>query len=117
MITQKTAERIWNAYREIGAAEKILADMKEVREAEYSRPDKHAATLKDAFGRVRHLELGVPSGENGHRLFRVAPDLAESVVRAHIAKQEAELVEANESARLELSGEATIAETEKTSCP
>jgi hypothetical protein len=100
MITMRTAERIWSAYREIETAKKLLSDMKEVRGKEYIRRDE--PTLKDAFGRRQHLELGVPSGESGHRIFRVAPELAESVIRAHISKQERALVEAQESARIEI---------------
>lgn len=100
MITQKTAERIWAAYREIAAAEKLLTDTKEVRERECI--DDFAPTLKDAFGHRQHLQLGVPHGENGHRLFYVSPQLAEPVIRAHIAAKHAELVEANEQARLEI---------------
>ena len=102
MITQKTAERIWSAYREIEAGEKLLADMAAIRAEPFSDRDRHAPTLKDAFGRARHLQLGIPSGENGHRIFDVAPELAESVIRAHIAKKQVELVEANEQARIEL---------------
>lgn len=102
MITQQTASDIWTAYREIAASEKLLADMETERNAPFSDREKHAATLKDAFGQRRHLQLGIPSGENGHRLFQVSPQLAESVIRTHIAQKRAELAEANERARLEL---------------
>lgn len=105
MLTQETAARVWQAYREIETAKKLLSDMQEIREREkdrLGRIDKHAPTLKDAFGRLQHLQLGIPSGENGHRLLDVAPELGESVIRAHIAKMEARLTEANEQARLEL---------------
>ena len=64
--------------------------------------DKTAPTLKDAFGRRRHLQLGIPSGENSHRLFDVPPPLAESVIRAHLAEQRKQLLLANERARIEL---------------
>jgi hypothetical protein len=101
MITKNTAERIWIAYREIETGEKLLSDMATEREREHIR-DPHAPTLRDAFGRTRHLQLGVPSGENGHRLFEVSPILAESCIRAHIEKKRIELVEANEMARIEL---------------
>lgn len=100
MINQKTAERIWHCYREIEAGEKLLFDMKTEREERYV--DKMAPTLRDAFGRRQDLQLGIPSGENGHRLFSVSPLLADSVIRAHIAAKQAELVEANEQARIEL---------------
>lgn len=105
MITQKTAQAIWTAYREIAASEKLLADMAEVRERErrmYEK-DPNAPTLQDAFGNRQHLQLGIPNGENSHQLFRVSPVLAESVIKAHIANKQAELAEANECARAELS--------------
>jgi hypothetical protein len=100
MITQKTAERIWVAYREIAAGEQLLADTKETREREDL--DEFAPTLKDAFGNRQHFQLGVPSGTNGHRLFYVSPQLAEPVIRAHIAAKRSELAEANEQARIEI---------------
>lgn len=103
MITQETAGRIWNCYREVEAGEKLLSDMDEA-ERHYSQ-DVRRETLKDAFGRHRHLQLGVPSGDNGHRILDVAPSLARSVIRAHIENKKAELATVNEEARIEL-GEA-----------
>ena len=100
MITQETCAAIYSAHREIIAGEKLLEDMKAQRER--IDADKYAPTLKDAFGRARQLQLGIPSGENAHRLFDVSPVLAESVIRAHIENKRAELVEANERARIEL---------------
>lgn len=64
MITRETAAAIWSAYREIEAGEKLLADM--AAERERMKVDRHAPTLRDAFGRVRQLQLGIPSGDNGH---------------------------------------------------
>ena len=101
MITQETCAAIYAAHREILAGEKLLEDMK--KERSRMDADKYAPVLKDAFGRVRQLQLGIPSGENSHRLFDVSPVLAESVIRAHIENKRAELVEANERARIELS--------------
>ena len=100
MISQETAGRIWNCYREIRAGETMLADMKESEE-EY-RNDVRCKTIQDAFGRRSPLQLGVPCGESSHHLLNVAPSLAESVIRAHIANKHAELAEANEQARIEL---------------
>ena len=102
MIAKQTAEAIWAAYRELETAEKLLADLESERTKPFAETDKHAPTLADAFGRKKHLQLGVPCGQNGHRLFDVAPELAESVIRAHIAKMGVALVEANERARIEL---------------
>lgn len=105
MITQDTAARIWRAYREIDAAKKLQADLKETQEKEKARNpdiDKKAATLTDTWGRKRHLQLGIPSGDDSTRIFHVSPQLGESVIRAHIANMEAELREAQEQARMEL---------------
>jgi hypothetical protein len=96
MITLETAARIWNCHREIQVGGKLLANMeKAIEEGEDPNP-------RDAFGRQRNLHLGVPSGENSSQLYDVAPKLALSVIRAHIAEKQRELVEANEQARLEL---------------
>lgn len=101
MITQATAQLIWTCYREIEAGKKLLKDMEETRK-QLDTMDKHAPSLRDCFGRRQHLELGIPCGENGHRLLKVDPSLAESVIRAHIANKEAELKQAQEVARIEL---------------
>ena len=103
MVSQETAAAIWSAYREIAAAEKLLTDLAE--EQRRASLDKHAPTLKDAFGHRRHLQLGVHTGESAHRLFDVRPMLADSVIRAHIGNQRAALAEANERARLELAAD------------
>ena len=100
MIKKRTAAKIWNTYREIDTAEKLLKELEELR-SEFE-VDEKAPTLSDAFGRRRHFEFGIPSGDNSHRLFEVSPSLAESVIRAHIENKKAELVEANEQARIEL---------------
>ena len=112
MITAETAARIWNCYREIRAAKKLLKDMaKATKEFDF---DKYAPRLKDAFGRERQLQLGVPTGEGCHQLFEVHPELAESIIRAHIAAKRAALIEANESARVELGADiASEAEEEE----
>jgi hypothetical protein len=99
MITQETAAMIWQAYREIETGEKLLADM--IKERAKLDVDRHAPTLRDAFGRVRQLQLGIPSGENSHRLLDVSPVLAESIIRAHIQNKRAELAEVGERARVE----------------
>lgn len=104
LISLETCMAIYAAYREINAGEKLLADMAAEREKHrFDEVDKYAPTLKDAFGRARQLQLGVPSGANAHRIFDVSPVLAESVIRAHIEIKRAELVESNERARIELS--------------
>lgn len=100
MITMPTLEAIYHAMREIESGKKLLADLRSDR----ARREREVGgrALVDAFGRERPLSLGVPSGESAHTLYRVSPHLAESVILAHIAAKEAELVEANERARIEL---------------
>jgi len=105
MIKQETATRIYGAYREIAASEKLLADMEKAEKS--ARFDRHEPHIKDAFGRRQQLQLGVPQGDSGHRILGVAPDLAKSIIRAHMANKRSELVEANEQARIELDEEAS----------
>ena len=100
MITQDTAGRIWNCYREIEAGITLLAELEEA-ENEF-RDDVRKGTLKDAFGHRRNYEFGVPMDSSSHRLFSVKPSLAKSVINAHIGNKRAELSEANEQARIEL---------------
>ena len=75
MIEQETAARIWQCYREIQAAKKLLEDMKKRKED--CPHDSHGQHLRDSFGRRQSLQLGIPSGENAHRLYDVSPELAE----------------------------------------
>lgn len=100
MITQKTAEDIWSCYREIEAGKKLLQDME--KQEKDNMGHKHEQHLKDAFGNKRELQLGIPMGNSAHRLYDVSLKLAQSIIRAHIARKEQELVETNERARVEL---------------
>ncbi len=96
MITKDTAARIAHAYCEIEAGENLL---KMLEEANLRRetPD-----FRDAFGRLRGLQLGIPTGPGGHRLVDVAPKLGEAVVRAHIEQKRAEISALCDLARAEL---------------
>jgi hypothetical protein len=96
MITKETAARIWKCYQDIEVGQKLTEDMKGAMEhGDDPNP-------RDPFGRQRCLQLGIPCGDTGHRMFDVQPRLAISVIQAHIANQVAALAEANEQARLEL---------------
>ena len=97
MISNATALRIAHAYREISAAQELLKDVESSKE-EY----KASQSSFQHHERIRMYEMGIPSGANSHRLYRMRPELAESVIRAHIADKERELAEANEQARIEL---------------
>jgi hypothetical protein len=86
-ISYDTAGQIAYAHKEIESAKTLLA---ELEKAEQGRelPD-----LRDAFGRRRGIELGVPSGDASRRCFNVDPRLAIVVLRAHVASQQS-LIEA-----------------------
>lgn len=102
MITAESAARIWECHREIETAKKLLVDIEEaIAEDKQERRDK-PGRLRDVFGRRHDLQLGVPSGNDCHKLFGVSVKLGVSVIHAHIAHKQAELKEANEQARLEL---------------
>ena len=96
MISQETAAQIWKCYSEIEKGQKLLSEMEEAIKRGVD-PNPH-----DRFGRQRCLSLGIPHGESGQMLMDVRPNLALSIIRAHIAEKEKELVEANEQARIEL---------------
>ncbi len=84
-ITKNTAAQIAYAYTEIESAEEllkgILDDLGRLQEQDF----------RDAFGRRRGLQLGVPCGSNGHRLLDVAPRLAKIIIKAHIDDKRSEI--------------------------
>lgn len=97
MITKDTATDIALAYREIEVAEKLLVDIADAV-ARRDVPD-----VRDAFGRHRNgLELGVPSGDMGKRMFDVPWNLAKPIIEAHIASKRALLSALTEKARAEI---------------
>lgn len=96
-ISKNTAMDIALAYREVEAAEALLAQITEA----LSR--RTAPDIRDAFGRSQGgLQLGVPSGSGGHTLFNVPWTLARPVIEAHIAQQQSIIAALNEKARIEL---------------
>lgn len=96
-IRFETARAIAFAYREVETAETLLAEIVDA----LSR--RKAPDLRDAFGHQHDgLQLGVPSGNNGHRLFNVPWSLARPVIEAHIAQQKAIIAALSEKARIEL---------------
>jgi hypothetical protein len=96
MISIETATDIAFAYREIATAEKLLQDVKQVRES------RGAVDIRDAFGRRQNgLQLGVPSGENSRTLFNVPWAIAIPVIETHIAAQKGKLAILNEKAMIE----------------
>lgn len=103
-ISKQTATDIALAYREVETAEKLLADVRE----QMDRYVHGGADIRDAFGRVQHgLQLGVPSGENGHRLFNVPFALAAPIIEAHIAMQTSIIKALTEKAKIEMASLST----------
>lgn len=100
MISNQTIERIWRCQREINVAKAMLDEMEKLSASKKS--DGSAQRIKDAFGYEQNLRLGIPCGKDSHQLVDVSPILAVSIIKAHIAFKEAELIESNESAKIEL---------------
>ncbi len=98
MITKETAQKIWSCYEGIDKCKKLLCDMKE--QLEKSGDER----LIDAFGRKKGLELGVPMGNDGHRIFNVRIDLAIQIIEAHAKEQEDELRELEAIVKIEMKG-------------
>jgi hypothetical protein len=99
MITKETAYGIASAYQEIEAAEGLLKDIIGEWHSRDEAPD-----IRDGFGRRQKcLQLGVPSGLGGHRLFQVQWDLARPMIEAHIAQTKARLSALNIKAMVEAS--------------
>ncbi len=97
MISKETAMDIALAYREVETAEKLLAEITE------SMNRRETVDLRDAFGRrAGGLQLGVPSGHDGHRLFDVPWSLAKPIIEAHIANHKARIEALSEKARFQL---------------
>ena len=86
MIGFECAARIACAYREIEVAEGLLDKVNEA----IAKGD--GRDIRDVFGRPhRALQLGIPSGDNGHRLLDVSYELAVPVIEAHIALKRAQI--------------------------
>jgi hypothetical protein len=48
------------------------------------------------------VQLGVPSGDAGHRLFDVSWSLAKPIIEAHIANHKSRIAALSEKARFEV---------------
>ena len=102
IISMKVASAIAFAHQEITKGEALLKELRDGKK--WGRP----VDFRDAFGSRRELQLGIPSGDNAHRLYGVSPDLADYVIEAHVAKKRAELAELCVKARMELDGHVTV---------
>lgn len=106
ILSAQTAVAIAVAHQEIARGENLLADVKKaIAERDGKTPFGVTAEsdLRDVFGRrANSLQLGVPSGSNGHKICDMSYDLAIPVIEAHIANKRAELCALSMKARAEL---------------
>jgi hypothetical protein len=109
IISIETAMRIYNAHREIEAANNLQKEIDEANKWSTAR-EKGEPVHKDAFGRKRHLTLGIPAGNDSHRLLRVPPAMTPYIIKAHIAEQRKELEQACLLAEMELNGDVPVEE-------
>ena len=84
---------------EIEKSQKLINDMAEVLSRD---SEKQAPTLNNAFGEKKGLMLGVPSGNDSHRLFDVNADLSIKIIEKHIEEKQARLIELMAIAKIEL---------------
>lgn len=99
IISKQTATDIAFAYREVESAEGLL------KQIEDAMSRRETVDIRDAFGRSQDgLQLGVPTGATGHRLFNVPWRLARPILEAHIAGQLAIIRALTEKARGEIEG-------------
>lgn len=96
-VSKETAMDIALAYREVEAAQTLLAQVVEAT-SRREQPD-----IRDAFGRRQGgLQLGVPSGQTGHTMYNVPWSMARPIIEAHIAQQRALIATLSEKALIEM---------------
>lgn len=105
IISAETAVAIAVAHQEIARGQKLLEDVKKSLAERKGRGFGVDAEsdLRDVFGRrANSLQLGVPSGNNGHMICDMSYDLAVPVIEAHIANKRSELAALSLKAKSEL---------------
>lgn len=109
LVSKDTAVKIAIAYQEIERGEGLLKDVREALDSRTKRGHGDKDTdLRDVFGRRQNsLQLGVPSGSNGHRLCDLSYDLAVPIIEAHIAQQKTQLAALSILAATELERQPT----------
>ncbi len=106
-ITMQTAAMIAHAHREIEVARELL------KKIEQGKKWNQEIDIRDAFGRRQYvLQLGVPSGNGGHKLLDVSYELGGYIIEAHIEKMQMRIAELSEIARMELDGVKTTAKAD-----
>lgn len=106
ILSAETAVAIAVAHQEIARGEKLLGDVcKSLKERNGRGFGVSAESdLRDVFGRRQNsLQLGIPSGSNGHQICDMSYDLAVPVIEAHINNKRAQLAALSLKAKAELS--------------
>lgn len=104
VISKQVAMDIALAWREIEAAEELL------KEVSQERVRHRDVDIRDAFGRRQDgLQLGVPSGQNSHRLFGVPWEMCAPIIEAHIARKRQKIALLSRQALIEAAGQADVA--------
>lgn len=99
MISKETCVKIFHCHDEIEKAQKLINEMGESLKND---KEKNPPTFRDAFGEMRGLQLGVPSGQDAHRLFSVNPELGIKIIEQHIIDKQKRLEELMAIAKIEL---------------
>lgn len=102
MLSSETALLIWRVQEEIKKGRELLEKLESDIENEKEKPGGRLPGSTPGTS----LQLSVPTrfgvDDSGFRLYMVSPVLGLSIVRSHIAQMEKNLVDLNESARMEL---------------
>lgn len=99
MITKETAVKIAFCHEQIENCQKIINDMAEILKQD---AEKTTPRLNNAFGEKVGLELGVPSGNSGHRIFGVNTELGIKIIQSHVEEKKKRLEELMAIATIEL---------------
>ena len=97
MISKELCRQIYTCYDQIERCDKLISDMNEAIEKSGS------SDLLDAFGSRKGLELGIPSGNNSHRIVNVSPEIAIKVIIEHKEFNQRELTRLNGHAQIQIS--------------
>lgn len=100
IITLGTSIAIARCHQEIDASRKLLEELR----GKGIGGDGDVPDLRDAFGRLRTMTLGVPFGERsgGREIKYIDPGLATAIITAHIQSVQGKLAGFCELARFEL---------------
>ncbi len=87
---------VFNCYREIEEANKMVGELKK------SLNEKGDFEIKDNWGNSRGLELHVPTSMSGATIRRVPFELALTIIEKHVENQHKELERLKEVCKIQL---------------